>query len=33
MVGVSAVGLVKAHGLNYWIALPGAVIVGMAVAP
>ncbi|HVA05856.1 MAG TPA: ABC transporter permease [Acidimicrobiales bacterium] len=28
LVGVLAVGLVKVHGLNYWIALPCAVIVG-----
>jgi len=28
MVGVLAIGLVKVHGLNYWIALPLAVVVG-----
>jgi branched-chain amino acid transport system permease protein len=28
LVGVLAIGLVKVHGLNYWIALPAAVIVG-----
>jgi branched-chain amino acid transport system permease protein len=28
MVGVIAIGLVLQHGLSYWIALPGAVIVG-----
>lgn len=28
LVGVLAIGLVKVHGLNYWIALPLAVIVG-----
>lgn len=28
MVGVLAVGLVKVHGLNYWLALPAAVVVG-----
>jgi branched-chain amino acid transport system permease protein len=31
MVGILAVGLVKVHGLDYWIALPGATIVGAAV--
>ncbi|MHB8438744.1 MAG: ABC transporter permease [Acidimicrobiales bacterium] len=31
MIGVLAVGLVKVHGLNYWLALPGAVIVGALV--
>ena len=31
MVGVLAIGLVKVHGLNYWLALPGAVIVGGVV--
>lgn len=31
MVGVVAVGLVSAHGLNYWVALPGATIVGGAI--
>ena len=28
LVGVIAIGLVLQHGLSYWIALPGAVIVG-----
>jgi branched-chain amino acid transport system permease protein len=28
VVGVLAIGMVKVHGLNYWIALPAAVIVG-----
>ncbi len=28
LVGVLTVGLVKIHGLNYWVALPAAVIVG-----
>jgi len=28
MVGVIAIGLVLEHGLSYWVALPGAVIVG-----
>jgi len=28
LVGVLAIGLMKVHGLNYWIALPLAVIVG-----
>jgi branched-chain amino acid transport system permease protein len=28
LVGVLSIGLVKVHGLNYWIALPAAVIVG-----
>lgn len=28
IIGVLAIGLVKVHGLNYWIALPVAVIVG-----
>jgi branched-chain amino acid transport system permease protein len=28
LVGVLAVGLVKVHGLDYWLALPLAVIVG-----
>ncbi|MHB8328417.1 MAG: branched-chain amino acid ABC transporter permease, partial [Acidimicrobiales bacterium] len=27
-VGVLTIGLVKVHGLDYWVALPGAVIVG-----
>jgi branched-chain amino acid transport system permease protein len=31
MVGVLAIGLVKQHGVNYWVALPGAVIVGVMV--
>src|SRR4051794_19637309 len=31
MVGVIAIGLVLEHGLSYWIALPGAVIVGALV--
>src|SRR3954465_8898273 len=31
MVGVSFIGLVKQHGLSYWIALPAAVIVGAIV--
>ncbi|MEA3055303.1 MAG: hypothetical protein QOD30_735, partial [Actinomycetota bacterium] len=31
MVGVSAIGMVKQHGLSYWIALPAAVIVGAIV--
>lgn len=31
MVGVLAIGLVKVHGLNYWLALPGAVVVGALV--
>ena len=31
MVGVIAIGLVLQHGLSYWIALPGAVIVGAAL--
>ncbi|HEX5267833.1 MAG TPA: ABC transporter permease [Acidimicrobiales bacterium] len=31
MVGVLAIGLVKVHGLNYWLALPGAVIIGALV--
>ena len=31
LVGVLTIGLVKVHGLNYWIALPLAVIVGGAV--
>jgi branched-chain amino acid transport system permease protein len=31
MVGVLAVGMVKVHGLNYWIALVLAVVVGGAV--
>src|SRR3954453_16983434 len=31
MVGVIAIGLVLEHGLSYWIALPGAVIVGAIV--
>src|SRR3954453_8192454 len=31
MVGVIAIGLVKVHGLSYWIALPAAVIVGAIV--
>jgi branched-chain amino acid transport system permease protein len=28
LVGVLAIGLVQVHGLNYWIALPAAVVVG-----
>jgi branched-chain amino acid transport system permease protein len=28
LVGVLAIGMVKVHGLNYWVALPLAVIVG-----
>jgi branched-chain amino acid transport system permease protein len=28
LVGVLVIGLVKVHGLNYWVALPFAVIVG-----
>jgi branched-chain amino acid transport system permease protein len=28
IVGVLAIGLVKVHGLNYWIALPLAVVAG-----
>jgi len=28
LVGVLAIGMVKVHGLNYWIALPAAVVVG-----
>src|SRR5204863_2156224 len=31
-VGVLAIGLVLEHGLNYWIALPSAVAVGVPVA-
>ncbi|HXW31789.1 MAG TPA: ABC transporter permease, partial [Acidimicrobiales bacterium] len=31
LVGVLAVGMVKVHGLNYWIALPLAVVAGAAV--
>ena len=31
MVGILAIGLVKVHGLNYWIALPGAVLVGALI--
>jgi branched-chain amino acid transport system permease protein len=31
LVGVLAIGLVKVHGLNYWVALPAAVVVGAAV--
>jgi branched-chain amino acid transport system permease protein len=31
MVGVLAIGLVKVHGLNYWIALPLATVVGALV--
>ena len=31
LVGVLAIGLVKVHGLNYWIALPLAVVAGAAV--
>jgi branched-chain amino acid transport system permease protein len=31
MVGVLAIGMVKVHGLNFWIALPLAVAVGGAV--
>lgn len=27
-VGVLAIGMVKVHGLNYWVALPAAVVVG-----
>ncbi|HET9076118.1 MAG TPA: ABC transporter permease [Acidimicrobiales bacterium] len=30
MVGVLAIGLVKVHGLNYWLALPLATAVGAA---
>jgi|SRR5437016_2770735 len=29
MVGVLAIGLVKVKGLNYWIALPADVVVGI----
>jgi branched-chain amino acid transport system permease protein len=28
LVGVLTIGMVKVHGLNYWVALPAAVIVG-----
>lgn len=28
LVGVLAIGMVKVHGLNYWLALPAAVIAG-----
>jgi branched-chain amino acid transport system permease protein len=28
LVGVLAIGMVKVHGVNYWIMLPAAVIVG-----
>ena len=28
LVGALAIGLVKVHGLNYWIALPAAVVAG-----
>jgi len=28
LVGVLAIGLVKVHGLDYWLALPAAVVVG-----
>ncbi|HVA74404.1 MAG TPA: ABC transporter permease [Acidimicrobiales bacterium] len=31
IIGVLAIGLVKVHGLNYWIALPVAVIAGGAL--
>ncbi|HEV3351900.1 MAG TPA: ABC transporter permease [Acidimicrobiales bacterium] len=31
LVGVLAIGLVKEHGLNYWIALPAAVVGGFLV--
>jgi branched-chain amino acid transport system permease protein len=31
LVGVLAIGLVEVHGLNYWIALPLAVVVGAAL--
>lgn len=31
LVGVLAIGLVVVHGLNYWIALPVAVVVGAGV--
>ena len=31
LVGVMAIGLVKVHGLDYWIALPLAVAVGAVV--
>jgi branched-chain amino acid transport system permease protein len=31
MVGVSFIGLVNKDGLNYWVALPGAVVVGLLV--
>ena len=31
IIGVLAIGLVKVHGLDYWIALPLAVIVGGAL--
>ena len=31
MVGVIAIGMVKVHGLNYWLALPLATAVGAAV--
>jgi branched-chain amino acid transport system permease protein len=31
MVGVSAIGMVKQHGVSYWIALPAAVIIGALV--
>ncbi|HET9731127.1 MAG TPA: ABC transporter permease [Acidimicrobiales bacterium] len=28
LVGVLAIGMVKVHGLNFWLALPAAVVVG-----
>src|SRR5436305_14209530 len=31
LVGVLAIGLVLEHGLNYWIALPAAVVGGVLV--
>lgn len=31
LVGVLAIGLVMVHGLNYWIALPAATVVGALV--
>ena len=31
LVGVLAIGMVKVHGVNYWIAFPAAVIVGALV--
>lgn len=31
MVGVLAVGMVKVHGVDYWLALPGAVVLGAVI--